>query len=48
MIVHLIIGLIKKMLYKSEWIFFPKPHEPFRGDINDKVYLSNYATKSDL
>ena len=27
---------------------FPKPYEPFGGDINAKVYLSNYATKSDL
>ena len=28
--------------------YFPKPYEPFRGDINVKVDLSNYATKSDL
>ena len=28
--------------------YFPKPYEPFRGDINVKVYLSNYATKIDL
>ena len=27
--------------------YFPKPHEPFRGDINAKVDLSNYATKTD-
>ena len=27
---------------------FPKPYEPFSGDINVKVDLSNYATKSDL
>ena len=27
---------------------FPKPYEPFGGDINVKVDLSNYATKSDL
>ena len=28
--------------------YFPKPYEPFRGDINVKVDLSNYATKNDL
>ena len=27
---------------------FPKPYEPFGGDINVKVDLSNYATKPDL
>ena len=28
--------------------YFPKPYEPFGGDINVKVYLSNYATKTDI
>ena len=28
--------------------YLPKPHEPFGGDINVKVDLSNYATKTDL
>ena len=28
--------------------YFPKPYEPFGGDINVKVDLSNYATESDL
>ena len=28
--------------------FFPKPYEPFGGDINVKVDLSNYATKADI
>ena len=28
--------------------YFPKPYEPFGGDINVKVDLSYYATKSDL
>ena len=28
--------------------YFPKSYEPFRGDINVKVDLSNYATKTDL
>ena len=27
--------------------YFPKPYEPFDGDINVKVDLSNYATKAD-
>ena len=27
--------------------FFPKPYEPFGGDINVTVDLSNYATKTD-
>ena len=28
--------------------YFPKPYEPFGGDINVKVDLSNYATKTDF
>ena len=28
--------------------YFPKPYEPFGGDINVKVDLSNYASKTDL
>ena len=28
--------------------YFRKPYEPFGGDINVKVDLSNYATKADL
>ena len=28
--------------------YFPKHHEPFGGDTNVKVDLSNYATKTDL
>ena len=28
--------------------YFPKPYEPFGGDINVKVDLSNYATKTNL
>ena len=28
--------------------YFPKPYEPFGGDINVKIDLSNYATKNDL
>ena len=28
--------------------YFPKPYEPFGGDINVKVDLSNYATKANI
>ena len=28
--------------------YFPKPYEPFDGDINVKVDPSNYATKADI
>ena len=28
--------------------YFSKPYEPFGGDINVKVDLSNYSTKTDL
>ena len=28
--------------------YFPEPYEPFGGDINVKVDLSNYATETDL
>ena len=28
--------------------YFPKPYGPFGEDINVKVELSNYATKTDL
>ena len=28
--------------------YFPNPYEPFRGDINVKVNLSNYTTKADI
>ena len=47
MIIHLIAGLIKKTLYKMIQ-YFPKPYEPFGGDINVKVDLSNYATKTNI
>ena len=47
MIIHLIVGFIKKILYKMSQ-YFPKPYEPLGGDINVKVDLSNYASKLDL
>ena len=47
MIILLIVGLIKKTLYKMSQ-YFPKPYEPFGGNINVRVDLSNYATKDDI
>ena len=47
MITHLIVGLIKKILYKMSQ-YFPDPYEPFGGDINVKVDLSDYVTKAGL
>ena len=37
----------KKDLVKMSQ-YFPKPYEPFGGDINVKVDLSNYTSKTDL
>ena len=28
--------------------YFPKPYEPFGGDVNVKVDLTKYATKTDI
>ena len=28
--------------------YFPKPNEPFGGDMNVKLDLSNYARKADI
>ena len=47
MIILLIVGLIKKTLYKMSQ-YFPKLYEAFGGDINVTVDLSNYATKDDI
>ena len=47
MIIYLIVGLIKKTLYKVSK-YFPKPYEPFPRDINVKVDLFNYATKANI
>ena len=46
MIILLIVRLIKKTLYKMSQ-YFPKPYEPFGGDIVT-VDLCNYATKHDI
>ena len=47
MIILLIAGLIKKILYKMNQ-YFPKTYELFSGNINVKVDLFNYATKDDI
>ena len=47
MIIHFIVGLIKRTLYKMSQ-YFPKTYEPFGGDIDVRVDLSNYAKKTDL
>ena len=47
MAIHLIAGLIKTIVYKTSQHFL-KPYEPFGGDINVKVDLSNYGTKADI
>ena len=51
MMIFLIVGLIKRMLKIEKYTmiqYFPKQYQPFVGDINVKVDLSNYATKTDL
>ena len=47
MIIYLIVGLIKETLYIMSQ-YFPNPYEPFGWDINVKVDLSSYVTKTDL
>ena len=47
MIVLLIVGFIKKTLYKMSQLF-PNSYQPFGGDINVRVDLSNHATKDDI
>ena len=46
-IIHLIAGLIKKAWYKMSQ-YFPWPFRSFGGNINVKVDLSSYATKTDF
>ena len=46
-IIHLIVGLIKRPCIKMSQ-YFPKPFRSFGGNINVKIDLSNYATKTDL
>ena len=46
-IIHLIVGLIKKPCIKMSQ-YFPNPFKNFGRNINRNVYLSNYAPKTDL
>ena len=46
-IIHLIVGLIKRPCIKMNQ-YFSKPFRSFSGNINVKVDLSNYATKTEL
>ena len=53
MIIHLIVGSIKRHCLKSLVMgkmsqYSPKPFRNVGGNINVKVALSNYATKTDL
>ena len=45
--IYLIVGSIKKIYMKMS-SYFLTPYEPFGGDINVKVDLSNYTTKAGL
>ena len=47
MILLITISLIAISLYKMSQ-YFPKPYEPFGGDINVKVDLSVYTIKTDI
>ena len=47
MIILLIAGLIKKVLYKMSQYFF-KPYNRFEGNVKVELDLFNYATKTDL
>ena len=40
--------MIKKISNKNDSIHSPKPFRTFGGNINVKVVLSNYATKTEL
>ena len=47
MIIHLIVGLMKKTLYKMSQ-YFPKPYETFGGNVKVELDLPSYARKLDL
>ena len=46
-IIHLIAGLIKKILHNMSQ-YFPKPYNRFGGNVKAELDLSNYAIKTDL
>ena len=47
MIIHSIVGLIKRHCLKMSQ-YFPKPYRAFEGNVKVELYLSSYATKTDL
>ena len=46
-IINLIVGFIKKILYKMSQ-YFPKPYRTFGVNVKVELDLSSYATKTDL
>ena len=46
-IIHLIVGLIKKMLL-FKMSYFAEPYDHSKNEIKVDLNLFNYATKSDL
>ena len=46
-IILLIVGLIKKTLYKMSQ-YFPKPYRSFGANVKVDLDLSSYTTKADL
>ena len=47
MIIHLIVELIKKAMYKMIQ-YFPKPYDLIDKNVKIELDLSNYATKADI
>ena len=47
MIIHSIVGLIKKTLYKMSQ-YFPKPYRCFGRNVEVEIDLFSYATKAEL
>ena len=47
MIIHLFSWINKKTLYKMSQDF-PKPYEPFEGNVKFELDLSSYATNVEL
>ena len=47
MIIRLIVGMVKKKLYKMSQCF-PKPYKCFGGNVKIELDLAIYATKADV
>ena len=47
MIIHLIVGLIMKILY-YKMSYFPEPYTHSKSKVKVEYHLSSYATKSDV